>query len=438
MPREIPETPSQLFNPVHPPDYQTVRHSSVGSPYHTNPPWRKYLKFLFAKIRESHHRLEGRVLDIQDGGITAMNLLTDILQKAHLHNVPFVIHQMINESMPLPKNLWPTFQDISHVLLIREEVWEFLFDFVRDYLRMCRGLSVETFKKTDLCNIAAAHIALQQHFNDGDLDNSSDNLYVRIVRPLLPEDGEVVEIVARVSQPDPVSRPTPIVSHSSNFQPDSSSILPTIAEFNALKKECHEHKHIAQRWHTRSKDHSDSINRLTNRLSNLETTVRRLESENERQRDTLQLAHRDNTHLKALLHRGGECKHFIKGSCKSYDCPYWHTTRQVDPADLSKSVRGQRVPTHNTQYREHGRGQQTVPTPAKRTRPSSNSPPVWVEIRVDMSVLLVRVEIRVDISILLVRVEIRVDISASVFIRIVDSYVIIQAYPTDTCKLFAV
>jgi len=61
-----------------------------------------------------------------------------------------------------------------------------------------------------------------------------------------------------------------------------------------------------------------------------------------------------------------------------------------------------------------------------------------VEIRVDMSVLLVRVEIRVDISILLVRVEIRVDISASVFIRIVDSYVIIQAYPTDTCKLFAV
>jgi len=79
--------------------------------------------------------------------------------------------------------------------------------------------------------------------------------------------------------------------------------------------------------------------------------------------------------LKALLHRGGECKHFIKGSCKSYDCPYWHTTRQVDPADLSKSVRGNRAATHNTQFREHGRGQQTVPTAANRKRPSSTSPP---------------------------------------------------------------
>lgn len=330
--------------------------------------------------------------------------MTNVIRMAHLKYVPYLLLEMEMGNVPHPRRLWPLLKTHQQITQLRYEVWVILFKQTNVYLK---GLSMRTtssdYKKIDLKYIAAAHVALAQFYNQGDLDSPifQSHPLLTIVSPLLPAK------VPAVTPPAPALSPPPVASvHQPVSTPvrteylgelltarrQLSDALDSIEDFkdklSSTTSDWESSKRHAKQWARKAKSLEETIEAkdaiittLRKQLEEKDTamsTDAKLLQENQKclidSQSDLSLARVDldatksqlitvqsqlrektetTTRLRGLLCRGRECPTFFKhGRCDRI-CTLWHTIRRDDnPTDVRHDVRTNgKPPTWDDQTR---------------------------------------------------------------------------------------
>lgn len=313
--------------------------------YKNHLPFPKIINKMLKNLSHEPHPLSDKAKWINERN-EYRQVLHEVISRAHRHNVPFIHAEMKAKRLPGPSRLWPTCNHEDDVLLIRAEVWAWAFDFTLAYGEsMARDASEHShgIRQTDYIHIAAAHVALAQHFTESQLQLYGEHIAVKFVNPLLTSSTSRSEIrgpwVAR-TVPMIVQPLASLVSPPARIETSTSTA--TSRDVERLTKRLEEVENEKLRFQLSARSWERQYGELVMEREKLDKTVKVLTGENEILRDELsdlrfkesrfkeRLEWKDkklNFYAK-ILDRGDECPQFrkFKQDCPNgIQCPLWHT-----------------------------------------------------------------------------------------------------------------
>lgn len=290
------DQPEELFKPVLSSPNRRFRHSTASKPMHQNPGFQTMVQPFLRRLIALKHPLMPAANEImlrvsfktqQKGCVGILDHIAYVLRLAHLKFTPYLVKKMEDGYFPCCSSLWPTFIKTTHVSKLKEEVWYFLLPFALEYHTESQSLCYKTFEKMKIRTIAAAHIALIQHYDSVTIRDASFLLF-NTVRGQIPLTPSVPSSSVRSSVPNSSVQPPvpsvisqrPELARRIEVERQFHNLAEALVEIDSLKKSLEKtssdkakHKFNAQVWHSH---HTDLKSSKDKEISDLKGDIRRL------------------------------------------------------------------------------------------------------------------------------------------------------------------